>query len=513
MKSEHTRLHEALLQIALQPRAVARWLGRLTAGGAPQGMTVIALDGQWLKLLQVEGPIHGRQVTKVLACPVERLDPAALQQAFMEACATEGVTPRDVLVANPTHLCTIRLFSLPSVDPKEIRDIVDLQAEKHTPYAKEEILTDFRIIDRDASGYSRVLLIIAHQDVVHRPVQLVERAGWLLERVGCELEGLINWFEMTKAPASAAVPTLVVDVDGTTTTLLVMHRSQPQFHRSVATGADQLVDDPAQAGERLVGEISRSLEALEAEGSAAKVQEILLTGRVERLSELQSVLQRGLSLPVNLAPPWGPQALSAAVQAAYARLPDVSFASLFGLAAAPSRIDLTPQATKLRQAFEAKAKALVLLGCQGIAMLILLSLLIIGRTQREQRYYQQLRAFYDRSTLEAQQVEESLRQTELVKAQLRRRGQLLEAATTLAQRSPPEIRWHSLAYIEDGQVVLKGTSKQLPNIYEFVAGLDGLELFGQVETRRVAKRSGEEEGMTDFEIVCPFAGAGTEPAS
>ena len=420
--------------------------------------------------------------------------------------------PREVLIANPTHLCTVRLFSLPSTDPKEIRDIVELQAEKHTPYAKEEILTDFRIIDREASGYSRVLLIIAHQDVVHRSVQLVERAWWLLDRVGCELEGLMNWFSMVKPHAPSAEATLVIEVDATTTTLLVMQRDQPQFHRSLATGAEHVQDDPAQASGRLIGELQRSLEALEAEGGAVKVQEILLTGRVERLGELEAALQRDLGLPVQLVPPWGRHELSQTMRAAYERLPDLSFASLFGMAVGPSRIDLTPHTTKLRQAFEAKAKALVLLGCQGIGMLILLSLLIMGRAQREQRYYQQLRALYEQSAQEALQVEESLRQMELVKAQLRRRGQLLEATMTLASLTPPEIRWQSLAYTEHEQVVLKGTSVQLPKVYEFVAGLDGLPIFGQVETKRVAKRGGEgAEGATDFEIICPLASA--EPAS
>ena len=42
-------------------------------------------------------------------------------------------------------------------------------------------------------------------------------------------------------------------------------------------------------------------------------------------------------------------------------------------------------------------------------------------------------------------------------------------------------------------------------VYEFVASLDTLPLFGQVEARRVTRRKAEEGSVTDFEIHCPLA--------
>ncbi|MDP3766834.1 MAG: hypothetical protein Q8S13_02360, partial [Dehalococcoidia bacterium] len=185
------RTRDALLELLLQPRNAARSLSRFVAGGAAAGQTLVALDGQWLKLLQVEGAGAARRIVKVAAAPVEGAGPEELVKAFNELCRVEAVAPREVIVAHPTHLSTIRLFSLPSTDAKEIHDIVDLQAEKHTPYAKEEILSDFKILERDRAGYSRVLLVIAHQDVVQRAVRLIETARLPLDQVAAEFEGLI----------------------------------------------------------------------------------------------------------------------------------------------------------------------------------------------------------------------------------------------------------------------------------------------------------------------------------
>ncbi len=500
------RIREALIQLALTPRKLAKSLSGLMPAAA-QGLTVMALDGQWLKLLQVDGPPSNRRILKLAAYRVEGTGPEALAKTFTEACAAEGLTPQDILVANPTHLCTVRLFSLPSTDPKEIRDIVELQAEKHTPYAKEEILTDFTIVDRDRSGYSRVLMVIAHQDVIHRSVRLIEGSGFTLERVGCELEGLVNWARLVKrsgGTTSGATASLVVEVDGSTTTLIVMERGQLRFHRSLATGAEQLQDDPDHAGERLVGELQRSLEAVEAEGGTAKVQEVLLPGRIERLGPLKTLIEQGLDLPVHLIAPWANRDISESLRAAWERLPDVSCTSLIGLALDASAIDLTPQQTKLHQAFEARAKALVLLGCQGVAALILVSLLFIGEAQKQERYYQKLRIVYQKSAKETARVEEALAQLEFVKERLRLRAQLLDAVDTLAQHSPPEIKWESLSFAQGEELLLKGVSEQLPKVYEFVASLGESPLFGQVEAKRVAKGKSGEQDVTAFEISCPL---------
>jgi Tfp pilus assembly PilM family ATPase len=499
------RMQELIVGLALQPRRLAKSLGA-GLGSASQTVTILSLDGQWLKLLQAEGPPKSRRITKFAACPVQGSSSEEILQLLRKAAAEEGIVPADVLVANPTHLSTIRLFSLPSTDPKEIRDIVDLQAEKHTPYAKEEILTDFKVIERDKSGYSRVLLAITHQDVIHRAVRLVDAAGWTLERAGAELEGLVTWARQAKRPAASKGPTgasLVVDVDGATTVLLVMANGQPQFQRSLAIGIQQLDAEPGPALERLAADVQRSLEALDAEG-ALKVQDALLTGPVERLGLLKTKLEETLDVPVHLLAAWQGHELGEGIKGRLERLPDVSFASLIGLASEPGSLDLTPHTTKLRQAFEARAKALVLLGCQAVGAVILVSLLFIGRAHKEEQYYRKLRAIYDRTAPEAQLVEEALQEVVLVEEGLRQQGMLLKAADVMARLSPPEIEWNALTYTKGEQVVLNGTAEALPKIYEFSGSLAGSGVFGEVEPRRITKRQAGERDVTDFELRCPL---------
>jgi Tfp pilus assembly PilM family ATPase len=505
-----SRVPALLEQVVSAPRALARALSRWMPDGGISAVTVLSLDGQWLKVLHAEGPGPARRITRAFAAPVAGAGPEDIQKTFRETCQTEGFAPGATLIAVPTHLCTARLFSLPSVEPKEIRDIVELQAEKHTPYAREEILSDFRIIERDRAGYSRVLLAIAHQDVVHRPVRLVETLGLNLDRVAAELEGLIAWCRLArpagKGPAAEAA--LVVDMDGGTTTLLVMQRGHPTFQRSLAMGAEQLADDPVHTAERLVVEVQRSLEALETEWGLPRVQEVIITGSPQGLAELKPTLERGLELPVRLAPSWEQMPLAGPAAAAIERLPAVSFTGLLGLALGPEpEINLTPQPARLRQAFEARARELVLLGCQALGVLLLASILLISRAQKAESHYAALQRLHAGAAPPAEEVERALGQLEFVKTQLRQRGQLLDAVAVLAAQTPGGTRWNALTFTRGEALVLKGTSATLPQVYEFAAALRTAGAFAEVETARVAKRPDQEEGITDFELRCVLRGA------
>jgi hypothetical protein len=333
-----------------------------------------------------------------------------------------------------------------------------------------------------------------------------------LERVGCELEGLVRWGlevqQRAKGVRQDGAASLMLDVDAETTTLLVLHRGQPVFHRSLALGAAQLAADAEATGAKFVAELHRSREALEADAGAAKLHDIVLTGCTGRLSGLKELVERELSLPVALVDPFEGCGLAEPVRAASGQASDVSFTGLVGLARGARTIDLTPQATKLQQAFEARAKSLVTLGCQAVAVFLLMTLLVVGRAQREQRYYEELHARYERGAQDTRQLETALRTIEFVKERLRRRGRLLGAAEVLATLSPEEIRWESLAYTQEDAVTLKGMSEALPKVYEFVAALDASPLCRDVEAKRVLKGQGEQGAdVTSFELSCALGEA------
>lgn len=468
-----------------------------------QGLTVLSVEERWIKLLQWTGRGARRNITTLLAHPIDGMSDEEVLSWLKEAALVQPIDSTAVLIANPTHLTTARLFTLPSTDPTEIREIVELQAEKHTPYAKEEILSDFRVVETDPSGYSRVLLIISHQDVVYRSLRLIEGIGWPLERVGFELEGLVNWFQMRREAASPD-GTLVAELDSDTTTLVIFQKIKPYFHRSLALGAAQLLSDSAEKFGRWVAEFQRSLETFEAEGFNVSVSRVVLTGLAGQIPGLAEKIQQGLNLPTSVVSPFEQCPLTEKALKESEAETRVSFAGLLGLALRPSEVDLTPKALRLHRTFEVRSKALVGVGCQLIAGLLLFSCLIIGKAYKNERYHEQLMKKYQEVAKEAQLLEAFMDQLHLVQGWLDSGGQLLESVAYLAQHTPSTIRWSSLHFTKDGQIILKGSSEQMPKVFDFVAAIEKSPLFSKVEARHVAKKKDSSQDLTEFEIVCLF---------
>ena len=98
-------------------QGLSRVAGQFVPSGV-QGLTVLSLDGQWLRLLHSLGRTSSRRtITTLLAHPIQDMSDQDVLAWLKQACAAKGIEVGAVLIANPSHLTTARLFTLPSVDP------------------------------------------------------------------------------------------------------------------------------------------------------------------------------------------------------------------------------------------------------------------------------------------------------------------------------------------------------------------------------------------------------------
>ncbi|HEX9780012.1 MAG TPA: pilus assembly protein PilM [bacterium] len=484
------------------PGAFAGGVSRWVTGAGRRLITVLSVDGQGIRLLEARRSGRTWQVETAVALATQGRSAEQVVDELAQACRDAGCDPESVIVANPSHLTTTRFFTLPSSNPREIRDIIQLQSEKHTPYAKDEILTDFSIVHSEPSGYSRVMLIISHQDVVHRALRIVNAMGWALESVGFELEGLMQWARALPEADGSSGLMLVADIQEETTTLVILGpNGNVSFHRTVTLGAGELRGG-GEAAARLTVEFRRSLETFDAEGGAP-VGQIILTGAADRVPEVSAHLAQHLERPVRAVAPFRDYAVSDQASGGAAET-SVSFAGLLGMALAPTEVDLTPPALKLHRGFEIRARALVELGAQVLLGLLLVSGLMFGKMHRSERYLETLREAHARTAPQAGALELTFRQLELIDHWLLSRGRLLEGVAVLAQLCPASLRWSALTFSQGQDVIVRGTSNDMPEVFEYVAAIQRAALCSSVEARRVTKRREGEQYLTEFEIVCAF---------
>ena len=73
-------------------------------------LNVVSMDGRWVRLLQ----LTGRRITARAALRLDGASAEAAADWLRQTCAERQIHAGAVLVANPSHLTTTRVFTLPS---------------------------------------------------------------------------------------------------------------------------------------------------------------------------------------------------------------------------------------------------------------------------------------------------------------------------------------------------------------------------------------------------------------
>ena len=119
--------------------------------GRRKQVVLVEIGSEWLKIVQVEAAGKALAITKL---HLERFESvgADLTRAIAAAVRQHKFANIPVISCLPRQSVNIRMLDLPSTEPSEIADMVDLQATKQTPYSKDEVLCDHRILGSNRAG-------------------------------------------------------------------------------------------------------------------------------------------------------------------------------------------------------------------------------------------------------------------------------------------------------------------------------------------------------------------------
>jgi Tfp pilus assembly PilM family ATPase/Tfp pilus assembly protein PilN len=497
-----------LPKIALPP--FLKKIPGLNLGGGTQHKQVLVLEiGEiWLKMaVAKESKLAGFE-----ASMIEGASDLDIAQKIMEYTKKENLKPTEILIAHPSHNLTMRILSLPSVDPREIKDIVDLQAVKQTPYSRDEITTGFHILGSDAAGYSRVLVAISHREVAARYFKITDLAGLTNSRMTVSLEGLRFWFQemIAAGKVNKDEVTLVLDVDWMTTDLMLLLNDRIIFNRSIDRGAKHLTEQGQVMEAELVREIQRSLESGGAEMKPdEKVARIFLTGIPKPLKDFCAVLARELNMPCEVMD--GITALPSRLPGEFTEIEkgySVSFVAVGGIAIRPEQvvIDITPPEIQMRKNLEQRGKDLALAGTLLLAFVMVLSLICIEKIYKRTGYIGDLKKQYREIQTEAEEVERLVAKMKLAQEQAGTGGGVLDVLREISEVLPDNIVLSALDYSEtERTVTIRGISAEMSGVFQFLTTLEGTQILEQVKTRNVSKRKVEDREVAEFEMIANIA--------
>lgn len=409
-----------------------------------------------------------------------------------------------IAVIIPSHLIITKNIEIPTTDGQEIREIINLQAGRHTPYSREEIIVDYVAVDTYRYSYTKILLIIVARNVVKKQIDTIERTGLKVERVLLACEGIASLIPRIAKLESEAMPLAIVHVDELSSDFIVSFKHKITFVRSISIGTQHLTSaaDAVSAKSRWVDEINKSLEAYQGEEIGKTPTQYILSGAIEKFDSLQ------LSADATLRFPLMPLVYQSHVTHSEPALKtlsaknNVSFlnvtAALFSLE--ELKVELVPEEIKLRKIVEQRGRELIKTGILILSIITLVFSILMSNIFVKSLYLRKLDAKYEAVNREAKDLEKDFAKISLIRNYLFKRGYSLEVLTELYGILPEDIQLSDIRFEEQGRFSLRGTALSMSIVFSFIENLEKSNYFKDVKTKYTTKRKEESKDVTDFEI-------------
>ncbi|MEI6168180.1 MAG: pilus assembly protein PilM [bacterium] len=459
---------------------------------------VVAIEpgNEWFKLVEVTRNHGAVKVKRVVVRRAAEVEPLAGPN-LLKALGLGELAGEPVLLCLPRQAVNVRLFDLPSGDPQEIADMVDLQIARQTPYSRDEIVFDYRVFRSEKDGYTRIMLVIAQTGVVRQKYRLLEDAGLAVSLVTTVTDGWLAALQEGKLAYSqrAAGATAFLDVDMASSDLVVLNQGVPLFSRSLSVGTSQWLGGDERLRDKAVQEITMALETFRNEVPSIPVVALALTPLAAANPVFVKLLESALGLEIIPAVMPAMEGLGMDSEAGA-----VSLAGILGAASAPGmlQIDLTPESVRLRKSVMIKARQLTVMAMLTIAAVCLLSLFVMSRINRQQEYLDELNVMIGKTTADADRVEAMRRKVVLVSERMAINMIPARALVELLGLAPDTMAFTSIQISAASQLVCRGTAETVSDTVRLVNSMEASTLFQNVKSTRTV--SGKDR--TEFEIAC-----------
>jgi len=415
----------------------------------------------------------------------------------------DGLNLKDPEIINPclSHAVITKNIEIPSTDPSEIREIVNLQAARHTPYPLGEIIVDYVDIGVYKKSYTKVLLVIVGRNVIKKQFDILQRAGVAPLKFIFAPEGVAAWLTKIFRIEHQDTPSIVVHVDDFCSDFMIIFRNKVIFLRPMPIGVQHLLEEGERYQPKFTEELKGSLEAYQLEGIECAPTTLILTGAVDNLGDMGAALSDALQLPVKTLFYFRDLTLTEEVSRVASLVKQQSFLSVIApLMMLPEmKVNLVPEEIKLRRAVEERGKDLIKTGILVLTLFLLTSIILAAKIYFKSAFLRGLKAKYASVHQEAKHLENDFLRVSMIN--LSTRGYSLEVLNELYAVTPMDIAFSSILYDGQGKFSLVGTAHSMSTIFSFVDKMEKSKYFKDIKTKDTTRRKEGDQDFVDFEIA------------
>lgn len=472
--------------------------------------TVLEIGKKWLKIVQLKQHKDQKSICCLDAFEVASLSEDEIVKKFNNLEVKAKVNSERLLLMIPHGAASTKNLNLPSTNPAEIEDMVDLQISKQTPYSSDDIIKDYHLLEGRYGGYSRVLLVIVHNDVVQRCFKIIEKARLQAERIGFGSEGFLKWALFQRKQDFTDIKSVVlIDIDYDSVDFEAIAEKEIIFSRSFSLASSDLTESEQDWQNKFIEEVARSIYAYQNEITDKELGKIVVSVPEFAKHRLDPELLKGkLGLPVEIINQLNRVNISSQAAKKYNSLSEknLSFAALIGAAFDFNKlaIDLVPQEVKVERSFKERGKDIYRIGMIAIFILIILTSIFLGRLYNKEHYLNQLESRLSEVRDKAESLSKKMDKIALVKEREYTGNFSLELIYSIHQSVPPEVYLAELVFDQQENIILRGNAATMADVFGFVSNLEAVDYFKNVQTRYTGEQVEEGVEVISFEVLCPL---------
>ncbi len=472
----------------------------------PESVGVEFASGS-LRLAIVKAIPSGKEVVALVEKNIQSLSEEDTVLFISQFLSKHNAKSSRAIYIVPSEMVITKNIELPSRDPKEIQDIVNLQASRHTPYGREEITVDFINLGLTSKNYTKIMLVIVNREVVRRNFEILKHSGIEPEKISFSSEAMAQALSQALKHQKDPVPYALIHVDTAFTVCNVFLADTVIFIRSIPLGIQQLTIERERQKERLLEEIRQSLEVYRSENIDAFPSRLIITGALAEVQDLAPLLSDALRIPCeNLSYAncfsFDPSARAVAESAKLSSFLGVISAAV-NLDAV--RINLVPEEAKLKRVFQERSRELIYSGFLLLLVFIFGCGLLLSRIYFKGAYLQKLNARFQTLHEQAQVLETDFERIRLIRQHLMGRGLSLRVIGEFYRLLPEQTLVTELNFDKAKEFRFKGKADNRPTILAFVDDLNKSGVVSDAKTRSMKVQTVDGKEVVEFEIVATFS--------
>ncbi|MFC1658535.1 pilus assembly protein PilM [Candidatus Omnitrophota bacterium] len=467
---------------------------------------VIAIDlsSYYLKVARMSQSPTRREITDLATQNIQNLSEEEIARAIKQLLSRFQLKQPKILAVIPSFLTITKNIEIPSRDPQEIREIISLQASRHTPYSRDEIIIDYINIGTYKQNYSKILLVIATRNIIRRHLGILDKAGLPAERMVFAPEAISHILSKNLRLSSLESPASIIHIEEEFTDFIISQRDRIIFIRNIPIGNQHLLGERERYQPKFIEEVKKSLESYAGEDIEATPARFILVGAIDELRDLSDILGANLDAPVEILPYLSslPVSQTAIKTASYDKRLSFLNAVSSLLVNEDVKLDLMPEEIKLEKSLKQRGREVIKAGILVMAAFVLIYCVLISKIYIKSSYLSRLTARYGPIHKEAKELEGSFKKNLTIRSFLTARGFPLEVLSDVYEALPLDLKISYLKYEDNGPFAVEGTAESLASVFSFVDNLGKSPYFEKVETRYTRKRKQADKDVVDFALTC-----------